>query len=114
MTDRLLATVIELEKTLQEEVRAEEVRAAAWRERELAQLQTDLAAARLEVVRWQEEQAAAAHCAADRAAAELQAAATGRCARLAALPEYFLEKLLKQQLAALLPGVGDDHPHGQD
>lgn len=113
MTDRLLATVIELEKALQEEVRAEEERAAAWRERELAQLDADLAGTRAQWSSWQEEQAAAARHAADRAATELQAAAAARCTRLATLPESFLVKLLEQQIAALLPEVGDDHPHGQ-
>lgn len=114
MTDRLLATVIELEKTLQEEVRAEEARAAAWQERELAQLATARETVRLELARWRDEQAAAVHRTAEAEAVALRQAAAARCARLTALPDRFLAKLLKQQLDSLLPEVGDDHPHGQD
>lgn len=113
MGDRLLASVIELEKLLQEEVRQEEARVAAWREREEAALAAGLETARRELAVWRDAQAAAGRRDAESAGAALRAAAAERCARLAALPEDFLERVLQPQLSSLLPEVGDDHPHGQ-
>lgn len=113
MSDRLLTSVIELEKTLQEEVRQEEVRAAAWREREIAALHAEADAVRQELARFHAEQVAEAQRQAAAEAAALQVADTARRERLAALAEPFLEELLRRQLDALLPETCDDHPHGE-
>lgn len=113
MSDRLLAGVIELERILQEEVRREESRAAAWQEREVAALTAGLEAGRRELERRRAEQLAEARHLAEAEGAALQAAAAARCARLVNLEDTFLEEVLRRQLGALLPEAGDDHPHGE-
>lgn len=114
MGDRLLAGIIELEAALQEEVRREELRAAAWLSRELAALDTGIEPVRGALESWRERQTAAARAAAEAEAEGRRAAGEARCAALAALPETFLEELLRGRLDRLLPEAGDDHPHGQD
>jgi hypothetical protein len=113
MGDRLLSGIIELEKTLREEERREAARAAAWRERELAALAAELTAARLALAQRDEDAVAVAREAAEAEGAALLAAGAERCTRLAALPEAFLESLLRRQLGRLLPEADDDHPDGQ-
>ncbi len=113
MSDRLLASVIELERTLQEEVRQEELRAVAWQERESAALTAGLEEIRRELERRLVEQTEATRCRAQAEGEALRAAGAARCLRLAALSEAFLEELLRRQLDLLLPEVGDDHPHGK-
>jgi hypothetical protein len=113
MSDRLLTSIIELEKALQEEVRREEERAAAWRERECAALVVALEAEQRQLQREEAGRAAAARQAAEAAAVDLRLANEAWCARLAALPDSFLKAALQRQLTTLLPGTGDDHPHGQ-
>lgn len=113
MSDRLLATIIELEKMLQEEARQEAERASAWRDQELAGLALEVAAAREELTISEAAELSAARRAIEAEGARLLAAAEARCLRMAALPDAFLEKVLRRQLHRLLPGNGDDHPHGQ-
>lgn len=113
MSDRLLTSIIELEKTLQEEVRREEERAASWREREYLTLVAMLEEEQRQLQSEEAGRTAAARQEAEAAAAELRLANEAWCARLAALPDSFLEVALHRQLAALLPETGDDHPHGQ-
>ena len=113
MSDRLLTSIIELEKLLQEEVRREEERAAAWCERECAALAQVLA---VEQRQRQSDEAARAESArreAGAAAERLRLETDEWCARLAALPDNFLEAVLLRQLSAILPETDDDHPHGQ-
>jgi hypothetical protein len=113
MSDRLLASIIELEKTLQEEVRQEAARAAAWQDRELAALDDEALGARRQAERWGEEQAEAARQLAEADGEKLQAVVAARCARLGALTESFLERVLQPRLKLLLPEVGNDHPDGE-
>jgi hypothetical protein len=113
MNERLLSSIIALEKALQEEVREEEARARSWQERELAALAAVSEQHRRELELWRDEQAAAARVAAESEGAQLRAAAAGRAERLAALPQTFLQELLTRQLQRLLPEDDHDHPHGQ-
>jgi|APIni6443716594_1056825.scaffolds.fasta_scaffold593887_1 hypothetical protein len=114
MGDRLLATIIELEKTLREEVRREAARADGWREREVAVLELEVSAAQRELSAWLSEQTAAARLAAAAAGERRVTATAVRCARLAALQDSFLEEVLRLHLRKLLPEAGDDHPHDED
>lgn len=113
MSDRLLISIIELEKTLQEEVRREEERAAAWREREFAALTQILVSEQRQQQREEVARAATARREAGAAAERLRLETDDWCARLAALPDNFLEAELRKQLSAILPETDDDHPHGQ-
>lgn len=113
MSDRLLISIIELEKTLQEEVRREEERAAAWREREFAALTQMLAAEQRQRQSEAATRAATARREAGAAAERLRLETDGWCARLAVLPDNFLKAVLCKQLSAILPETDDDHPHGQ-
>lgn len=113
MSDRLLASIIDLEKTLQEEVRREEERAAAWRDRELAALEAEREETRRTLDKWHAEQTAAARRKAEAEGETRRTAGAARCARLAGLSDSFLEDVLRRQLNLLLPEGGDDHPHGQ-
>jgi len=113
MSERLLTSIIELEKALQAQVAGEAARAAAWQERELALLGGDIAAAREQLRTIETEQVAAARRAADADAAQLQRETMAWCQRLAGLPDAVLERLLLRQLPLLMPEADDDHPHGQ-
>jgi len=113
MSERLLTSIIELEKALQAEVASEAARAQAWKERELGLLAGDMAAARDQLRTTEAEQVAAARRAADADAAQLQREMMAWCQRLAGLPDAVLERLLLRQLPRLMPEAGDDHPHGQ-
>lgn len=113
MGDRLLTAIIALEKALQEEVCQEAARAVAWRERELAALARELAIARQGIEVRQAEETAAARRAAEAEGERACAAVAARCARLAALPDRFLEGLLRARLGMILPEAGDDHPDGE-
>lgn len=113
MSDRLLTSILELEKRLQGEVARETARAGAWRERELAALAGSAATAQQQLERWGDEQASAARRTAEAEGEQLKAAAAARGARLAAVSESFLEELLRERLAMLLPEDGHDHPDGK-
>ncbi len=113
MTDGLLNNIIELEKHIQAEVTAEQTRAEEWQVRELATLMSECADARtIEEARCrgllakQEEQLKGEGTA-------LEKAASAWCQRLLALNNQVLHDVLKQHMAAILPGGGYDHPHGQ-
>jgi hypothetical protein len=113
MSDRLLASVIELEKALQEEVAQEEARAAAWQERELAALAAGMELSRQALDGWHAGQTAEIRRRAEAEAETLRAAGAARCARLATLSDGFLVEVLRRPLTLLLPETGDDHSHGQ-
>lgn len=113
MGDRLLTTIIELENALQEEYCREERRAAAWREREVAALERNLAATRRQLSAETLAAETPARQAAEAEAARRRQAAERLCARLTALPDVFLEAMLRRALCLLLPEDDHDHPHGQ-
>ena len=113
MSDRLLTAIIALEKALQEEVCREAALAAAWRERELAALTREMTAARQAIEARQAEATAEARRGAEAEGERICTAVAARCARLAALPDHFLEELLRERLGMILPEAGDDHPHGE-
>jgi dsDNA-specific endonuclease/ATPase MutS2 len=113
MSDRLLANIIELEKTLQEELAQEEAHANAWREREYAALEQELITTRQQLQQREAEQLAAARREAEVAAEHQRLATVAWCERLAELPDSFLREVLHRHLPSILPEAGDDHPHGQ-
>lgn len=113
MSDRLLATIIELEKALQEETRREAERAAAWRDRELAALALEASADRQKLSGAEAKELSAARQEVEAEGTRLLAAAEARCTRMTALSDAVLEEVLRRQLHRLLPEDGDDHPHGQ-
>ena len=113
MTDGLLDNIIELEKRIQAEVTAEQVRAEEWQARELCTLLSECADNRTidearcrEVLAEQEEQLKGDGTA-------LEEATSSWCQRLLALNDEVLHDVLKRHLAAILPGGDYDHPHGQ-
>ena len=113
MTDGLLENIILLEKRIQAEVSVEQARAEAWQERELAALQSSLAAA-LHAEKERGQQALAGKKAElQREGEALKVAVATWCQRLASLDDKTLSDVLMQHLAGLLPGGDHDHPHGQ-
>ena len=113
MSDRLLTSIIELERSLQGEVASEQARAVAWLERELAMLAAEMKASGQQLLTAEAEQVAAARREAEAAAAQLQQDSAAWCKRLAELPDAVLERVLLRQLPLLMPEAGNDHPHGQ-
>lgn len=113
MTDGLLENIILLEKKIQAEVSAEQARACVWQERELAILQSALAAERdhVEVRRKQRLEEKKAELM--QQGESMRQAAESWCQRLQTLDDAILCDVLKQHLAAILPGGDDDHPHGE-
>lgn len=113
MTDGLLENIIQLEKQIQDNVAAEQVRAEQWQERELAALETSLLAARSATEERRKQILTEKKAELLREGAGLEAAAKGWCQRLEKLDDTTLEDVLKQHLAGVLPGGDHDHPHGQ-
>lgn len=113
MKDGLLDDIIHLEKQIQAEVAAEETRAAAWRDRELAAL--DAAATRLKATEEQrlDRALSAARDKLRREADALESSAADACRRLESLDDDVLRRVLHRHLPSLLPGGDHDHPHGE-
>lgn len=114
MVNRLLTTIIELEKSLQEEICLETERSITWRDGELATLAQELVTLRQRLADEEVAALAAARLLAEAEGARLLAGVKVRCVRLEALTDAFLQELLRQPLNTLLPEDDDDHPHGQD
>ena len=113
MTDGLLDNIIQLEKQIQAEIAAERDRAEGWQERELAQLQEGLAAARAEVAAQREASLATAQDALKQEGQRMQTTMAAWCEALQKLDDNVLRARLRAYLAELLPGGDHDHPHGQ-
>lgn len=113
MTDGLLDNIIELERRIQADVAAEQLRAEEWQARELAELLSVCAEARVVeeahyqgMLSDQEEQLKLEGSA-------LEESSLTWCKRLLSLDDKVLRDILKRHLAGLLPGGDHDHPHGQ-
>ena len=113
MTDGLLENIIHLEKQIQAKVAAEQVRAEQWQEHELAALESSLTEARAATEEQREQVLAEEKADLLCEGANLEAAATDWCHRLAKLDDLTLGEVLKRHLADVLPGGDHDHPHGQ-
>ena len=113
MTDGLLENIIHLEKQIQANVAAEQVRAEQWQEHELAALESSLAEARTATKERRGQILAEKKAELLCAGADIEAAAADWCQRLAKLDDAALVDVLKRHLAAVLPGGDYDHPHGQ-
>ena len=113
MTDGLLENIIHLEKQIQANVAAEQVRAGQWQERELAALESSLTEARADTEEQREQALAEKKAQLLCESADLEAAATDWCQRLATLDDATLGEVLKRHLAGVLPGGDHDHPYGQ-
>ena len=113
MTDGLLENIIQLEKQIQANVAAEQVRAEQWQKRELAALEISLLAERAATEKRRKQLLSEKKAALLREAAEIEAAAEDWCQRLAILDDTVLEEVLQRHLAGVLPGGDHDHPHGQ-
>ncbi len=113
MTDGLLETIIQAEKRIQAEVAEEQARAVAWQTRELAALQTALAAARTDGEQSYRQSLEQTRAELQREGAAMEAAAAAWCERVARLNEGCLRDVLERHLTAILPGGDNDHPHGQ-
>ncbi len=113
MTDGLLENIIHLEKQIQANVAAEQVRAGQWQEHELAALESSLAEARAATGEQRAQVLAEEKAELLGEGADIEAAATDWCQRLAKLDDAALAEVLKRHLAGVLPGGDYDHPHGQ-
>lgn len=113
MGDHLLKAIITLEKELQSQVQKESARAAAWRERQFAELAGEDQEFRATLATARSEQLEVARRAAAAKGEEQLAAARSWCARLESLPDEICLAQLQLLLRRLLPEAGDDYPHGQ-
>ncbi len=113
MTDGLLENIIHLEKQIQANVAAEQGRAGQWQAHELATLESSLTEARATTEEQREQVLAEKKAELMGEAADLEAAATDWCQRLAKLDDATLVEILERHLAGVLPGGDHDHPHGQ-
>jgi len=114
MTDGLLENIIHLEKQIQANVVAEQLRAGQWQERELAALEKALAETRARIDEQRKQVLIEKKAQLLREGTAIEAAAKDWCQRLDTLDDGTLEELLKRHLAGVLPAGGDhDHPHGQ-
>jgi hypothetical protein len=112
MTDGLLESIIQLERSIQAEVVAEQARASAWQARELTSLQASLTADRSAEEDRRRLILAGKRVELQREGAALEASASAWCCRMSSLDSATLSDLLKRHLADILPGGGHDHPHG--
>ncbi|MEJ2471421.1 MAG: hypothetical protein P8Y91_08225 [Desulfuromonadales bacterium] len=113
MKDGFLDTIIQLEKQIQAEVATEKKRAEAWRERELAALETGVQAASTEIEERHRQILADKKAAYQEESAALKAATSRWCHNLEELDDTRLREVLQEHLKTILPGGEDDHPHGK-
>ncbi len=113
MTDGLLKNIIQLEKKIQAEVAAEQARASKWQERELSILESTLKEEISIVENNRRQQIEEQKASLLQQGAAMQEAAENWCQRLSNLDDTTLRGILKQHLAAILPGGDNDHPHGE-
>jgi hypothetical protein len=113
MTDGLLENIIQLEKRIQTEVAAEQVRADEWQKRELAALQNSFTEAQATEKERCRQILTEKRAGLLREGIALEADSSTWCNRLSSLDETTLRDVLKRHLAAILPGGDHDHPHGQ-
>jgi len=113
MTDGLLQNIIELEKQIQAEVAAEQVRAEQWRERELAELENSLAASKAATDEHRKQALEAGRTAFLEEGAAIEARTKSWCEQMEKLDERVVRDILRRHLAGILPGGDHDHPHGQ-
>ena len=113
MKDGLLDEIIHLEKRIQAEVAAEETRAAAWRDREIAALGAKTARKRAAEEARLERAMTKVRDKLRREAAALESTAAESCRRLESLDDEALRQVLRKHLPSLLPGGDHDHPHGE-
>jgi len=113
MTDGLLENIIHLEKQIQADMAAEQARAGQWQTQELADLESSLTEARTATEGQREQVLVEKKTELLCEGANLEAATTDWCQRLATLDDATLVEVLKRHLAGVLPGGDHDHPHGQ-
>jgi len=113
MTDGLLKNIIQLEKSIQTEVAAEQTRADEWQKRELAALQSSFTEAQATERERCRQRLTEKKTGLLREGAALEADSAAWCQSLSSLDNATLRDLLKRHLAAILPGGDHDHPHGQ-
>jgi hypothetical protein len=113
MTDRLLQSIIQLEKHIQTEAAAEHARADEWQQRELAAMESSFAAVLTAEQERGRQMLAEKKAELKSKGAALESASSAWCQRLLDLDDAKLQDALKQHLAAILPGGDHDHPHGQ-
>ncbi|MDT8440178.1 MAG: hypothetical protein RQ723_00780 [Desulfuromonadales bacterium] len=113
MTDGLLAEIILLEKKLQADLAAEEERCRVWRDRELALLDQELAAARQATDRSGEASSEQARSVAREEAAALLRRTKRWCQCLEGLKDADVRDSLSRHLRGVLPEASRDHPHGE-
>ena len=113
MTDGLLENIIHLEKQIQANVAAEQVRAEEWQKRELAALETSFFTEQSTTEERLKQILTEKKAALLREGSALETEAKDWCHRLEKLDDSTLEDVLKRHLAGVLPGGDHDHPHGQ-
>ncbi len=113
MSDGLLESIIQLEKSIQAEVAKEKVRAEEWQTRELANLETVLTSASEELARNRSQKLARKKRELKREGAKVQTDAETWCKRLESLDDSVLRATLRSYLAVILPEGDHDHPHGK-
>ena len=113
MTDGLLENIIQLEKQIQANVAAEQVRAEQWQKQELAALEMCLLEEQSATEERRKQLLKEKKADLLREGADLEASAKDWCQRLAKLDDTALEEVLQRHLAGVLPGGENDHPHGQ-
>ena len=113
MTDKFLESIIQLEKGLQSEAVAEQARASAWQQREVAAIELSLVTALATEEQRCQQLLAENERELQSESAALEATSSAWCQRLSKLDDATLRDILKRHLAAILPGGDHDHPHGQ-
>ena len=113
MTDGLLTNIIQLEKSIQSDIAAEQTRAQRWEERELTQLEREQTQAKKAFAQKQEERMRAEKSELESASQTLLRRSKQFCHHLENIQEDILIQELKEHLQTIVFGGDDDHPHGQ-
>ena len=113
MSDGLLESIIQLEKSIQSEVAKEQVRAEEWQARELANLEKKLARIRQEFEEHRRLELEKKKSELEHEGAKLKAEAEDWCNRLELLEDSVLLSALRLNLAVILSEGDHDHPHGE-
>ena len=113
MSDGLLESIIQLEKSIQAEIAREQVRAEEWQARELTDLDAMLHSAGEEAVERRKRLLADRTRELEQESAKIQSDTEAWCKALEALDEALLRTTLRPYLAVILPEGDHDHPHGE-
>lgn len=112
MADEILNAIIQLENQIEQQLQAEQVRAAAWLAEVRREQEAEIDQVRQELQETSQQRLAEAEQKAERQAEDVLQHEMEYCRRLEEFSDQELLEVLRRQLVRLLPRRVDDHQNG--